>query len=116
MTVRLLFPRRYLVSIQKWTGTMGTLAKLVEIAARGKFNRQRSCPCEAGIWLIFRGLNFLRNKDIGQIGHFWIDTIYDGGPAGSRSMMVTSGGASTRKGGPHEPDPRLTCTRLASDT
>jgi hypothetical protein len=23
----------------------------------------------AGIWLIFRGLNFSRNADIGQIGH-----------------------------------------------
>jgi hypothetical protein len=51
---------------------------LVEIAARGKLNRQRSCPCEAGIWLIFRGLNFPRNKDNGQsynwLGHFWMGT------------------------------------------
>jgi hypothetical protein len=29
-------------------------------------------------WLIFRGLNFSRNADIGQIGHFWMGTIYDG--------------------------------------
>jgi len=29
----------------------------------------------AGIWLIFRGLNFSRNADIGQIGHLWMDTI-----------------------------------------
>ena len=28
----------------------------------------------AGIWLIFRGLNFPRNADIGQIGHFWMGT------------------------------------------
>ncbi len=24
------------------------------------------------IWLIFRGLNFSRNADIGQIGHLWM--------------------------------------------
>jgi hypothetical protein len=28
----------------------------------------------AGIGLIFRGLNFTRNADIGQIGHLWMDT------------------------------------------
>jgi hypothetical protein len=26
--------------------------------------------------LIFRGLNFSRNTDIGQIGHLWMDTNY----------------------------------------
>jgi hypothetical protein len=28
----------------------------------------------AGIWLIFRGLNFSRNADIGQISHLWMGT------------------------------------------
>jgi hypothetical protein len=35
---------------------------------------RRAKNLTAGIWLIFRGLNFLRNKDIGQIGHFWMGT------------------------------------------
>jgi hypothetical protein len=26
----------------------------------------------AGIWVIFRGFNFSRNADIGQIGHLWM--------------------------------------------
>ena len=30
----------------------------------------------AGIGLIFLGLNFLRNADIGQISHFWMGTDY----------------------------------------
>jgi len=56
------------VSIQKWTGTNSALANLVEIKARGNFNRRHK-----GIRLIFRGLNFSRNTDIGQIGHLWMD-------------------------------------------
>jgi hypothetical protein len=28
----------------------------------------------AGICLIFRGLNFSRNADIGQVGHLWMGT------------------------------------------
>jgi hypothetical protein len=27
--------------------------------------------------MIFRGLNFSRNADIGQIGHLWMGTNYD---------------------------------------
>jgi hypothetical protein len=30
----------------------------------------------AGIWLIFRGLNFPRNADIGQIVHLWMGIGY----------------------------------------
>jgi hypothetical protein len=33
----------------------------------------------AGIWLIFRGLNFSCNADIGQISHFWMGTNLPGG-------------------------------------
>jgi hypothetical protein len=29
---------------------------------------------QEGIWLIFRGFNFSRNTDLGQIGHFWMGT------------------------------------------
>jgi hypothetical protein len=39
---------------------------LVEIKAREKFNRRHMFE--------FRGLNFSRNTDIGQIGHFWMGT------------------------------------------
>jgi hypothetical protein len=36
---------------------------------------RRSENLTAGIWLIFRGLNFSCNADIGQISHFWMGTI-----------------------------------------
>jgi hypothetical protein len=43
----------------------------------GKFGRDQGVGenLTAGIWLIFRGLNFSRNADIGQIGHLWMGTI-----------------------------------------
>jgi hypothetical protein len=37
---------------------------------------RRAKNLTTGIWLIFRGLNFSRNADIGQIGHLWMGTIY----------------------------------------
>jgi hypothetical protein len=42
----------------------------------GKFGRDQGVGknLTAGIWLIFRGLNFSRNADIGQIGHLWMGT------------------------------------------
>jgi hypothetical protein len=44
----------------------------------GKFGRDQGVGenLTAGIWLIFRGLNFSRNADIGQIGHLWMGTNY----------------------------------------
>ncbi|OQX61985.1 MAG: hypothetical protein B5M55_08340 [Desulfococcus sp. 4484_242] len=37
---------------------------------------------QAGIWLIFRGLFFEHNTEIGQKGHLWMDTrLYDLNPA-----------------------------------
>jgi hypothetical protein len=36
---------------------------------------RRTKNLTGGIWLIFRGLNFSRNADIGQISHFWMGTI-----------------------------------------
>jgi hypothetical protein len=47
----------------------------------GKFGRDQGARknLTAGIWLIFRGLNFSRNADIGQIGHFWMGTSYGPG-------------------------------------
>jgi hypothetical protein len=43
----------------------------------GKLGRDQGVAknLSGGIWLIFRGLNFSRNTDIGQIGHFWMGTI-----------------------------------------
>ena len=35
---------------------------------------RRAKNITAGIWLIFRGLYFEYNADIGQIGHLWMDT------------------------------------------
>jgi hypothetical protein len=42
----------------------------------GKFGRDQGVGenLTAGIWLIFRGLNFSRNADIAQIGHLWMGT------------------------------------------
>jgi hypothetical protein len=40
----------------------------------GSRYRTRTKNSTAGIWLIFRGLNFSRNADIGQISHFWMGT------------------------------------------
>jgi hypothetical protein len=42
--------------------------------------------------LIFRGLNFSRNADIGQIGHLWMDTSYLSGPPGKRANRQTAVG------------------------
>jgi len=35
---------------------------------------RRTKNLTAGLGLIFRGLNFSRNADIGQIGHLWMGT------------------------------------------
>jgi len=40
-----------------------------------KNNHPVEIPGQAGICLIFRGLFFEHNVDIGQIGHLWMDTI-----------------------------------------
>jgi hypothetical protein len=42
----------------------------------GKFGRDQGVGenLTAGIWLIFRGLNFSRKVDIGQIVHLWMGT------------------------------------------
>jgi hypothetical protein len=43
----------------------------------GKFGGDQGAAknLTTGIWLIFRGLNFSRNADIGQIGHLWMGTM-----------------------------------------
>ena len=51
------------MSVQKW---MGTIANLVEIKAREKFNHRH----RVGIPRI----KFSGNADIGQIGHLWMGT------------------------------------------
>ena len=52
------------------------LIKIVSIQKWPIWSRSRRVKnLTAGIWLIFRGLNFSRNTDIGQIGHFWMGTI-----------------------------------------
>jgi hypothetical protein len=71
----------YLVPIHKWLFS--------PIFARLELDENNSCPSRnrqiwsrsrraenltAGIWSIFRGLNFPRNADIGQIGHLWMGT------------------------------------------
>jgi hypothetical protein len=40
-----------------------------------KINHPVEVPGQAGIYMIFRGLNFEHNKDIGQNSLLWVDTI-----------------------------------------
>jgi len=57
------------------------LESLVAIEAFETFNRRRPKEDPLGsLWLIFRGLNFSYNEDIGQIGHF-LDRYDQGGGA-----------------------------------
>jgi hypothetical protein len=61
------------VSIQKWLME----AQIGSRSRRAKNLTDRmAVPAIAGIWVIFRGVNFSRNTDIGPIGHLWMGTIY----------------------------------------
>jgi hypothetical protein len=63
----------------------------------GKFGRDQGVGenLTAGIWLIFRGLNFSRNADIGQIGHLWMGTNY--GKDGNEIVYAITAGTNARR-------------------
>ena len=69
------FEKSYLVFLQKW----GFLFKIPRWKERDKkacekINHPVEVPGQAGIYLIFRGLIFKHNAEIGQKDHLWMYT------------------------------------------